>query len=86
MLKEVLEYILPLITAIINKSLGNPKFRFLSNRPMLKKTNLDKGELKFFYRLVSNLSFLSKIPEKIVAKRLETQLSRDRLHDNLQSA
>jgi len=35
---------------------------------------------------VSNLPFLSKILEKLVAKRLETHLSSHRLHDNLQSA
>jgi len=35
---------------------------------------------------VSDLPFLSKIPEKLVPKRLETHLSSHRLHDNLQSA
>jgi len=35
---------------------------------------------------MSNLSFLSKILEKLVAKRLETHLSSHRLHYNLQSA
>jgi len=54
-------------------------------RPLLKKPNLGKEELKN-YRPVSNLSLLSKIMEKLVAKRLETHLSSDRLHDNLQSA
>jgi hypothetical protein len=54
-------------------------------RPLLKKPNLDKEELKN-YRKVSNLPFLSKILEKLVAKRLETHLSSLRLHDNLQSA
>jgi len=35
MLKEVLKYLLPLITAITNKSLWSPRFRFLSKRPKL---------------------------------------------------
>ena len=35
---------------------------------------------------MSKLPFLSKILEKLVAKRLETHLSSHRLHDNLQSA
>ena len=39
-----------------------------------------------YYRPVSNLPFLSKILEKLVAKRLETHLRSHRLHDNLQSA
>ena len=89
LLKEVLEYLLPLITAIINKSLVESKvplsFKKANIRPLLKKPNLDKEELKN-YRPVSNLPFLSKILEKLVAKRLETHLSSHRLHDNLQSA
>ena len=85
----MLEYLLPLITAIINKSLVESKvplsFKKANIRPLLKKPNLDKEELKN-YRPVSNLPFLSKILEKLVAKRLETHLSSHRLHDNLQSA
>ena len=38
------------------------------------------------YCPVSNLPFLSKILEKLVAKRLETHLSSNRLHNKLQSA
>ena len=38
------------------------------------------------YRPVSNLPFLLKILEKLVAKRLETHLSSHRLHDILHSA
>jgi len=39
-----------------------------------------------FYLSVSNLPFLLKILDKLVAKRLETHLSSHRLHDNLQSS
>jgi len=82
----VLEYLLPLITAIINKSLAKSKvplsFKKANIRPLLKKPNLDKGELKN-YRPVSNLPFLSKILEKLVAKPLEIHFSSHRLHDNL---
>jgi len=60
-------------------------FKKANIRPLLKKPNLDKEELKS-YRPVSNLPFLLKILEKLVAKRLETHLSSHRLHDNLQSA
>ena len=46
LLKEVLEYLLPLITAIINKSLAESNvplsFKKANIRPLLKKPNLDK--------------------------------------------
>ena len=46
LLEEVLEYLLPLITAIINKSLVDSKvplsFKKANIRPLLKKPNLDK--------------------------------------------
>jgi len=61
LLKEVLEYLLPLITAIINKSLVQSKVLLSFKTPFV------------------NLSFLSKILEKLVAKRLETHLSSHRL-------
>jgi len=87
--KEVLEYLLPLITAIINKSLVESKvplsFKKANIKPLLMKPNLDKQELNN-YRLVSNLPFLLKIPEKLDAWRLETHLSGHRLQNNLQSA
>ena len=50
LLIEVLEYLLPLITAIINKSLVEFKvplsFKKDNIIPLLKKPNLDKEELK----------------------------------------
>ena len=89
LLTEMLEYLLPMITAIINKSLVESKvalsFKKANIRPLLKKPNLHKEELKH-YRPVSNQPFFTKILEKLVAKRLETHLSSHRLHDNLQSA
>ena len=88
-MKEVLEYLLPLITAIINKSLVESKvplsFKKTNISSLLKKPNLDKEEFRN-YCPVSNLPFLSKILEKLVAKRLETHLSSHRLHDKHQSA
>ena len=61
-------------------------FKKANIRLLLKKPNLDKEELKN-YRPVSNLPFLlSKILEKLVAKRLETHLSSHRLHNKPQLA
>ena len=54
-------------------------------RPLIKQPSLDK-ELLENYWTVSNLPFLSKILEKVVATRLEGHLSTRKLHDDLQSA
>lgn len=89
LLKQCLEALLPLITLIMNKSLAESKvplwFKKANVKPLIKKSGLDKEELKN-YRPVSNLPFLSKILEKIVSKRLELHLQANSLHDNLQSA
>ena len=47
-------------------------------RPLLKKVTLDPN-LYQNYRPVSNLSFLSKIIEKLVAKRLTDYLTVNKL-------
>ena len=89
MLKSCLSVLLPLITTIVNKSLSNAEvpscFKQAIVRPLLKKNGLDPDELKN-YRPVSNLSFISKVLEKVVAKRLEDHLAANNLHDHLQSA
>ena len=54
-------------------------------RPLLKKPGLDKEVLKN-YCPVSNLPIVSKIVEKVVAKRIEHHLNSNFLHGNLQSA
>jgi hypothetical protein len=54
-------------------------------RPLIKKPGLDKECLKNF-RPVSNLSFLSKVLERVVAEHIETHLSSNHLHDPHQSA
>jgi hypothetical protein len=54
-------------------------------RPLLKKHGLDVEILKN-YRPVSNLTFVSKILEKVVASRLDTHLKDNNLMDDVQSA
>ena len=44
-------------------------------RPLLKKTSLTKNELKN-YRPVSNLGFISKILQKVVANRLQAHIKK----------
>ena len=89
LLKQCLEPLLPMITSIMNKSLEESRvplwFKKANVRPLLKKSGLEKENLKN-YRPVSNLQFLSKVLEKIVSNRLETHLLAYDLHDNLQSA
>ncbi|PIK49627.1 putative RNA-directed DNA polymerase from mobile element jockey-like, partial [Apostichopus japonicus] len=53
--------------------------------PLLKKANLDHNTLKN-YRPVSNLPFLSKVLERVVAKQLTNYMTENRLHEPLQSA
>ena len=59
-------------------------FKKANIRPVVKKPNQDKEELKNNHP-VFNLHFLSNITEKLVDKRLETHLSSHRPHDNFQS-
>jgi exonuclease III len=88
-LKQCLPKLLPIITNIINKSIMESKvpmqFKKAVIKPLIKKPNLDKEVLKN-YRPVSNLSFLSKVLERVVAKRLEQHIDNHELHDALQSA
>ena len=68
----------PVITRIVNLSLCSGKFpkefKFAVVKPLLKKPTLDSTDLKN-YRPISNLSFLSKLVERIIANRLLTHLS-----------
>ena len=65
------------ITNIINYSLKEGSFpncfKTAYVTPLLKKPNLDRILFKN-YRLVSNLSFISKLVEKVVAKQLNSYL------------
>ena len=88
-LKNCLDILITPITDIINISMETSTF--LQNfkeahvRPLLKKTSLPKNELKN-YSPVSNLSFISKISEKIVADRLQAHIKNNHLSNPLQSA
>ena len=53
--------------------------------PLLKRPTLDQEVLKNF-RPVSNLCFLSKVLEKVVAAQLDLHLSQNNLHKPYQSA
>ncbi len=88
MLKECLPIVIGHITKIVNLSLRigdlSPNLKRAIIIPLLKKLGL---ELEFKnYRPVSNLSFLSKLIEKIVAQQFIDHLVKNNLLDPLQSA
>ena len=86
---DCIDVLLPHITSIINKSLESgivPScFKEAIIKPLLKKSNLDKDIFKN-YRPVSNLSFLSKILERIVFYQLDKHLNANSLRETHQSA
>ena len=89
MLKESIDALLPFLTAMCNASLSEGSLpqsqKHAIVTPLLKKPSLDPGELKN-YRPVSNLTFVSKIVEKLVAEQLIEFLQSNGLMPRLQSA
>ena len=77
-----------LITDIVNMSLREsiiPKsLKTTIILPLLKKTGLDSNILKN-YRLVSNLTFISKVIENVISGRLNGHLINNSMFDSLQS-
>ena len=89
LLVEFLDCLLSSITSLINQSLSlgsfPQSFKSAVVRPLLKKSSLDQNVLKN-YRPVSNLSFLSKVFEKIVLNQLFDYLKLHNLLSHNQSA
>ena len=89
LLKTCYENLVPVITKIVNYSLLSgcvPQcFKQALVRPFLKKPSLDQNMLKN-YRPVSNLSFLSKLLERVVLLQLTDHVSRNDLLERNQSA
>ena len=89
LLKDVVGSLLPTITKIMNLSLSSGivplSLKHAIVRPHLKKPHADSEDFTN-YRPVSNLSFLSKILEKLVAKRLLSHMDNHNLHEVMQSA
>ena len=87
--KECLDELVPVYTAIVNLSLSlgimptDLKEAILI--PYLKKLNIDPEILKHF-RPVSNLTFLSKIVEKVSASDVQAYMTKEPLHELMQSA
>ena len=79
----------PIITNLVNLSLseGNfpSSFKQALVQPLLKKPSLSTDDLNNF-RPISNLIFISKILEKVVASRIQSHLSSNSLSSSFQSA
>ena len=86
---DYLDILITPITSIINASLDQgmcPKFFKQAHvTPILKNTSLDKEVFKN-YRPVSNLNFISKILERVVAAQLQIHLDEAGLMTSFQSA
>ena len=89
LLHSVLPSLAPVITEIVNASLSSGIFpndlKSAIVQPLIKKPSLDREIFKNF-RPVSNLSFLSKVIEKVVASRLLDHMTENNLMDPMQSA
>jgi hypothetical protein len=89
LMKMMLPQLLPIAMAIINKSLETgifpSSYKLPLVSPLLKKQSLDPDVCKN-YRPVSNLAFLAKILEKVVASQLNDHLSLNKPHEPHQSA
>ena len=89
LLKSCMDVLIAPITSLVNKSLAEgifpPAFKNAHVTPLLKKASLCKEDMKN-YRPVSNLSFVSKLIEKIVLDRIQSHLASSGLSNPFQSA
>ena len=89
LIKALISELLPCVTAIVNISLSTGYVASMLKRavitPVLKKPSLD-SELCKNFRPVSNLSFVSKVIEKVVASRIKEHLENNNLMEEYQSA
>ena len=89
LLKELLPSIALLMTDFINSSLQSgvipDSMKSAAVTPLFKKPSLNINIIKN-YRPVSNLPFVSKVLERVVASQLKTYMDYNDLHDPLQSA
>jgi len=82
LLKQLSDILTPVITSLCNSSLSSGLFPDSHKRgivlPRLKKPSLDRSNLSS-YRPISNLSFLSKLVERVVASRFVSHAEENRL-------
>ena len=88
LIKEFLEILLPYLTRLCNASLHEGPLPSSQTTaivtPALKKPSLDPSDMKN-YRPISNLSFMSKVVERIVVRQLSEYFTANRLLPKFQS-
>ena len=84
-----MDSIVPVLTSIVNRCLQTgtvpDDLKTANVAPLLKKPSLDKENLSNF-RPVSNLTFLSKLLERVVCKQLQSYMTNNDLFEVMQSA
>ena len=88
LLSACLDPLLPVITNMVNLSLRNGYFadawKTAVVQPLLKKPGLDLLFKNF--RPISNLQFVSKLTERVVANQIQCHMIKNNLFPQLQSA
>ena len=88
LIKEFLEILLPFLTRLCNASLQEGRLPSSQTTaivtPALKKPSLDPSDMKN-YRPISNLSFMSKVVERIVVRQLSEYFTANSLLPKFQS-
>ena len=86
---ECLDAILPTWIVVVNHSFLTGEFSLICKtaivQPLLKKTSLDSEDLKN-YRPFSNLSFMSKVLEKVMLSQILQHIHCNKLLSDFQSA
>ena len=88
LIKDNLESILPVLVHLVNLSLSTGSMdgvKLADIIPLLKNESLDPNSLKNF-RPVSNLTFLGKLTERVVLRRLNDHMNHNNLNCKYQSA
>ena len=86
LLKDCIDVLLPILTgASLDQGIFPSLFKKSLVHPLIKKDNLD-ADVFANYRPISNLSFLSKTLERIVASQIEGYLTTNGLFAKMQSA
>ena len=89
LLKKLAPYMIPVICNLCNLPLQAGSFPSCMKRalvyPRIKKPNMDQDSLSS-YRPISNLPYLSKVLERVIAKRLRNHANESNLFPVRQSA
>ena len=87
LLKECCEIVVPSITKIFNLSIATSDVPIYFKQALIKPIPKKKNNTSFNnYRPISNLPFLSKLLEKVIADQLSLHRKKHKLEEQFQSA